>query len=200
MENCPKVIDFSSWQGRVDYKKLKAEGVEAVYVRWGVGHINADAAYAYNYLHASDEGVDFGAYQVLDFRRDPVWQADMFLAGHYDDDLLPVLDAERYQTTSPRNNAIAAKFWLDTVEVHLSVKPLIYTRKYWWEANMGRWADWSAEYPLWVANYTRRAKPLLPRQWSDYALWQYSAKGQIDGVPGTFDFNRFGSDPRAIYR
>lgn len=200
MQDCPKVIDFSSWQGRVDYKKVKAEGVEAVYVRWGVGHVNADAAYFYNTVHAMIAHLDVGGYQVLDFRRDPIWQADMYLASLVDTNLRPVLDAERYQHSISKVNAYNARLWLEQVETHLGVKPMIYTRKYWWEANMGPYADWSSEYPLWVANYTLRSKPLLPRQWKDYALWQYDAKGKIEGVSGVVDFNRLGTDPEGIYR
>jgi len=198
--DCPTVIDFSSWQGRVDYSKLKAAGVKAVYVRWGVGHINGDAAYAYNSIQAEIAGIDLGAYQVLDFRRDPLWQADMYLAGLYDSALRPCLDAERYQTTNRGFNAVRAKVWLNQVETHLNVKPLIYTRKYWWE----RWIDGSltdfSQYGLWVANYTKRSKPLMPKAWQEYVLWQYNNKGKIDGINGTVDFNRLGANERGIYR
>ena len=198
--DCPKVIDFSSWQGRVDYDQLKDEGVEAVYVRWGHGHVYADAAYAYNAIHAETAGLDFGAYQVLDFRRDPIWQADMYIAGLYDSVLRPCLDAERYQTEFPLINAKRAKAWLDRVEDNLGVKPLIYTRKYWWDRWIGGYAGWPFQYPLWVANYTTRSKPLIPKQWQEYALWQYADKQTIAGINGAVDFNRLGVDKRAIYR
>lgn len=200
MQDCPKVIDFSSWQGRVDYEKVKAEGVKAVYVRWGHGHVYSDAAYAYNYINAETAGLDFGAYQVLDFRRDPIWQADMYLAGLFDSALRPCLDAERYQLASTVVNASHALRWLEHVEAHLGVKPLIYTRKYWWQSYMGSFAGWSSEYPLWVANYTSRSKPLMPKQWQEYALWQYSKKGTIAGINGAVDFNRLGVDKRTIFR
>lgn len=197
---CVKVIDFSSWQGRVDYQKVKASGVEAVYVRWGVGHVTADAAYPYNYIHATTEGLDFGGYQVLDFRRDPIWQADMYLAGLYDSALRPCLDAERYQTASRRTNAINAMKWLEQVENHLNVRPIIYTRKYWWDTHIdSSYSDFSV-YGLWVANYTSRATPLIPKAWLHYILWQYRDKGSVPGIIGAVDFNRFGADPRAIYR
>ena len=136
----------------------------------------------------------------MNFDRDPLWQADMYLAGLYDSALRPCLDAERYQTTSSTTNAVRAKQWLDRVERHLGVKPLIYTRKYWWDANINwHYADFS-EYPLWVANYTSRSKPLMPKQWQEYALWQYSKYGKIAGVNGAVDFNRFGANERGIYR
>lgn len=200
MRDCPPVIDYSSWQGRADLTQVKAEGVEAVYVRWGYNHVSADSAYSYNFIEADRAELDFGGYQVLVFNRDPIWQADQYLAGLFDSALLPVVDLERGAMPSAKQNASNAKAWLDQVESHLGVKPMIYTRGYWFDLHLGNYADWASEYPLWVANYTTRSIPRIPKQWKNHALWQYADKQTIRGISGAIDFNRYGNDPRGIYR
>lgn len=37
-------------------------------------------------------------------------------------------------------------------------------------------------YPLWVAHWTTRAYPLLPKGWKDWVLWQFSANGNQKGL------------------
>ena len=59
-----------------------------------------------------------------------------------------------------------------------------------WTAD-ARWA----EYPLWIAHYTRAAQPDVPPPWAKAIVWQYAAsapgfEGRVDGVPGLVDRNR----------
>lgn len=69
--------------------------------------------------------------------------------------------------------------------------------------DVARWG----EVPLWVPFYTSGPRPSLPVgpageawPWREWTLWQYSAKGQIAGVPGRVDLNRFRGGPEAFER
>jgi GH25 family lysozyme M1 (1,4-beta-N-acetylmuramidase) len=43
---------------------------------------------------------------------------------------------------------------------------------------------------LWIAAYVNKPKPMLPRGWDKYHIWQYSAKGKIKGILGDCDLNK----------
>lgn len=48
---------------------------------------------------------------------------------------------------------------------------------------------WLLEHEWWIAHYTKDPQPWCP--WKDWAIWQYSGKGQIAGYNGpTIDLNR----------
>lgn len=67
--------------------------------------------------------------------------------------------------------------------------PFIYTNplNFWnpWITSSTLWR----RYPLWVANYTSAPKPLLPRDWQEWAFWQHSADGNYQGRSYGFDCN-----------
>lgn len=65
----------------------------------------------------------------------------------------------------------------------------IYTAAWWWNPNVGN-VTWAKLYPLWVANYTGAARPLMPWGWTTYTLWQFSETGVWPGVTSKVDLNR----------
>mgnify|MGYP005814424153 CR=1 FL=1 len=71
---------------------------------------------------------------------------------------------------------------------HFARIPVVVYTNYGFSRNYDdkAWLGALQNYPLWVANYTTADKPLLPRGWVDYLLWQYSAgrnyKGAAYGV------------------
>jgi len=48
-----------------------------------------------------------------------------------------------------------------------------------------------ADYPLWIAQYTTAAQPVIPPVWNAWTFWQYTDKGGVDGINGDVDHNRF---------
>ena len=59
-----KGIDVSSWQGIVDYKKVKAGDIDFVIIRAGFGRETSqkDNCFEQNYSAAKAAGLDVGAY------------------------------------------------------------------------------------------------------------------------------------------
>lgn len=76
-------------------------------------------------------------------------------------------------------------------------RPVIYTYPHWWAGLTS--TDWAADYDLWIANYRDiqdtepRGYPIVPKPWTEWCLWQWSAdKGRrIPGVAGDIDRNMF---------
>jgi nucleoid-associated protein YgaU len=48
-----------------------------------------------------------------------------------------------------------------------------------------------SEYPLWIAHYTEKPRPRLPKGWKRWTLWQYTDQGRVSGIGGRCDLDRF---------
>ena len=80
------------------------------------------------------------------------------------------------------------KKWLDIVENHYGVKPVIYTNVDFYNRNLGSEFD---SYPLWVAHYYQTEQPRIQRGW---VFWQHSDEGRVNGIVSKVDFNVFSGD------
>ena len=79
-------MDVSSWQGDIDFQAVRAAGIQAVYLRTGVGLEYVDPYFQSNYEKALDAGLNIGYYHYVtaadtylwssDFSSYPLWVAD----------------------------------------------------------------------------------------------------------------------------
>lgn len=223
-------IDVSKWQPTVEWAKVRADGIafavpKASQATW------QDALFAKHWKGAKEAGLLRGAYHFYTPDAPPLKQLDAYSKALGDDpgDLPPVLDIE-CKTTNPAQLAKDTLVWLTEAEKRFGRKPLIYTAAWYWNPTMligGKYPEWAADYQLWVAAYpvstgapslddlaAGKYKALLPKSWTDYALWQYSEKGRVDGVatngkPANTDLNIYrgtlenlahwlGKDPAAL--
>ena len=74
--------------------------------------------------------------------------------------------------------------WLDKVEEHYGVKPIIYSGSNYYTNFLKKEFK---DYKLWVANYNRTKKPID----NDWIIWQYSEHGRANGIDGNVDINVF---------
>ena len=80
------------------------------------------------------------------------------------------------------------KTWLDAVENHYGVKPVIYTNIDFYRRYFQSGFE---EYPLWIAHYLQPDKPRIEKDW---VFWQHSEKGRVNGIKAPVDFNVFYGD------
>ena len=107
-------------------------------------------------------------------------------------DLPPVLDIE--QSSNLRTPALQKELekWLEMVEAHYHVKPVIYTNISFYKKYLkGKFDD----YPLWVAHYLEPDQPRITRDW---LFWQHSETGRVNGIISKVDFNVFKGDSTAF--
>jgi lysozyme len=104
-------------------------------------------------------------------------------------DLRPVLDIEKVSSVQNIENLRKGiRNWMELVEEHYGVKPILYTyASFYKEYFEGHFDD----YPLWVANYNRVNKPIRGEDW---IFWQHSETGTIDGIKGYVDLDLFEGD------
>ncbi len=185
-------IDVSYYQGDIDWNAVAADGVEYAIVRVSHSTQFFDPQFDTNLAGSRAAGLHTGVYQYFEPDEDPIAQADLLLDSMgplLPGDLPPVIDVESTAGQSPAAVAAAVRAWVDHVEAALGVPPIIYTGHYFWQDNVA-----SVEfggYPLWIAWYGVECPGAVPTGWSQWAFHQYCDCGDVAGVTGQVDVNRF---------
>jgi GH25 family lysozyme M1 (1,4-beta-N-acetylmuramidase) len=192
-------IDVSSHQPRVDWARVKADGIGFVYIKAteGVGFV--DPKFGAHWAGAKSVGLPRGAYHfarpdtgsggtAATAKKDANAEADAFLAtaAPRSGDLLPVLDLET-AGLSPSLMVVWATAWLERVRARTGVRPVLYTYPGFW-SRMGNTRTLGS-YPLWIASYGV-SSPQVPAGWSRYTIWQYTSSGSVPGIAGNVDMNQ----------
>lgn len=192
-------IDVSHHQGSIDWKSVAKAGILFAFAKLTEGDTFVDSQFARNWSEMKDAGILRGAYHFFRPAKSASAQAEKFIqtVGNLDSgDLPPMLDLEETQghnewTDLPQEERVAVALgWLDLVEDGLDVKPIVYTRRGFVTAHLGD-PGRLTDYPLWIAHYTKAAKPAIPSGWKKWTIWQYSETGKVSGIPGNVDMDRF---------
>lgn len=188
-------IDVSRYQNTVNWKEVKTmeeKGIKIgfVFIKATEGTSIVDAQFRRNWLGADEQGIPKGAYHFFIATRSAKKQVANFIqmVDLKPGDLPPVLDVERSLGVSVSQMQTGVKTWLQEVEKHYGVKPIIYTNIDFYEHYFKEGFE---EYPLWIAHYLQPEKPRIENRWT---FWQHSEKGRVDGIRAPVDFNIFNGD------
>lgn len=185
-----KGIDVSNYQGKIDWTKVKADGVDFVIIRAGWGKTNVDPKFRANIEGAIDAGIKVGIY----------W----FLYAKNENDI--VLNAKKCQEViEPYRRQITMKVWADWEYDSDKYKPGLtkaqrtaWVKKFLEEMknygfNVGIYANPDylkskfndvSEYPLWLAYYATSKGKYNP------FIWQYTSSGRVDGIVSKVDMDK----------
>lgn len=203
-------IDVSHYNGKLDWGAIARAGVAFAYAKATEGVFFKDPEYVRNAAGAAANSIPFGAYHFFRPDQPALLQAGSFIravavrsAGAWavSIDLPPALDLEealggdppldRWTATAPETRAGLIVEWLEDVEHHLGVRPILYTRAGWLDRMIpADTRERLAAYELWIAHYTTNPAPSLPIGWTKWRYWQYTDKGTLPGVSGVFDLDR----------
>ena len=185
-----KGIDVSHYQGRIDWAKVKADGVKFAIAKCTQGLTYKDPTYEANKKGARENGILFGSYHYAN-ATNAVLEADWFIknAGDIREGELLVLDWEKTTIANPQ---MWCKNFLDRVRKNTGVKPYFYS--YQAIVLSKDWSIVSGDYPLWEARYSNPDLGLVGKEpltgtWTDWQIFQYSSKGHINGISGNVDLN-----------
>ncbi|WP_291765817.1 LysM peptidoglycan-binding domain-containing protein [Blautia sp.] len=185
-------IDVSEWQGDIDFAKVKADGISVVYIRASVGRYT-DPYFQRNYQNAKANGLAVGFYHYLTARTVPQAREEAAyfasVVAKTKPDCHLVMDFEYFSGLSRAQiNAIAQAF-LEALEEATGRTAAIYTNA---NSAQNLFDTALAKYPLWVADWSREPQDLGP--WENWAGFQYSDQGRVNGISGRVDLDRFTSD------
>lgn len=192
-------IDVSRYQGAIDWEEVKAMEIKNVkigfsFIKATEGADDEDKRFSRNWKEAKKTGVTRGAYHFFNPYRSGKEQAQNFIETVVlsKGDLPPVLDVEQVGSTSKLQLQQRVEDWLQMVETHYGVKPIIYTGADFYTYNLAGRFD---AYPLWVAHYLVKDKPRVNREWQ---FWQHNETGRVNGIINKVDFNVFNGDSAAF--
>lgn len=188
-------IDVSRYQKKIAWQGVKEMNVENIklnfaFIKATEGTTLTDKQFKYNWRQAKRQEIPRGAYHFFIPSQDPAQQARYFISRVKLEkgDLPPVLDAEVAGILPVNVFRARIQAWLDIVEAHYKIKPIIYTNAAFYEKYMGPGFN---AYPLWVAHYYERKSPRISRPWT---FWQHNDKGNVSGIDAKVDFNVFNGD------
>ncbi len=192
-------IDVSKYQGSIDWDEVKAMKIKDVKINFSFikateGVDDEDRRYSRNWKEARRAGMARGAYHFFNPYRSGRQQAQNFIETVVlsKGDLPPVLDVEQVGSVTKLQLQQRIQDWLQLVEMHYKVKPIIYTgADFYTNFLAGKFDD----YPLWVAHYLVKDKPRVKRLWN---FWQHNEAGHVNGIDAFVDFNVFSGDSSAF--
>ena len=182
-------IDLSHYQGNVFWESIGDNTKMAyVYLKATEGGDNRDDKYVRNIELAHQYGLKVGSYHFYRPKIEQQKQLENFMTQCLpgDQDLIPMIDIET--TSGLRTDEFCDSLFkfIDLVEKAYKQKPLLYTFTNFYNRYLiGKIND----YKLMIAQYTQR-EPVL-RDGRDFEMWQYTGKGQINGINGYVDKSRF---------
>jgi lysozyme len=188
-------IDVSSHSGEVDWTALRAAGHTFAFLKATEGVDLRDPAFELEWPKVKEAGLLRGAYHFYVSEDDPEEQARFFISTVTleSGDLAPVVDIELLGHNTPPGLADRLETFVQRLEEHYGVAPIIYTDANFWDQNLD---DRFGDHPLWIAEYGVAA-PRLPTGWSEWHLWQWRGDAQVPGVAKGADLskvNREGAD------
>lgn len=201
----PKVIgiDVSEHNKTIDFNKVKADGIDFVYVRVGyTGYtkskfsLNFDPYYQTNIANALAAGLQVGVYwysQALN-ESEASQEADMLLnaiAGY--NVTLPVVDDYEFAGVGDSGRLDSANLskdqmtanslaFLNTVAQRGYV-PCLYANKSFLENRVNA-SQIAQVAKIWLAHYNT-----VTGYAGDYEYWQFTSDGKVDGISGRVDMN-----------
>ncbi len=184
-------IDISHYQGGIDWNELHKNKdtdfpLKFIFMKATEGGDLADATFVQNFDSAKAYGFVRGAYHFFVPSSDARKQAEFFIRNVElkPGDLAPVLDVETKGKTK-EDLQRSVKTWLDIVEAHYGVKPILYTSYKFKESYLSdaRFDD----YPYWIAHYYVDSV----RYKGHWEFWQHTDIGEVPGIEGDVDLNVF---------
>lgn len=205
-EGCANGIDVSKWQGKINWKAVKAAGIDFAIIRIGFrgenGNIYKDDCADYNIQQAEKHGVLVGVYffstavNTAEAEEEAEWTVKA--VNGYPVSYPIVYDCEGFLNSESRMYGITNAARTDNAAAFLkyvtengyegmlySAKNELENSKYWDTPRIEK------SFKIWVARYPAAPYPETehPDYTGNYDMWQYTDNGSISGVSGKVDLN-----------
>ena len=187
-----KGIDVSQWQGKIDWAKVKADGIEYAVIRCGYGSnltYYDDTYWEYNVSECERLGIPYGVYlySYADSTADARSEAEhtiRLLKGHHPS--LPVYyDLEDKTVENAGKSMISqmAQTYCDKVSA-AGYRVGIYASRSWWTSYLNTSTFENASWSKWIAEWGNKCNYS-----ESYDMWQCTSTGSVNGVNGNVDLN-----------
>ena len=178
--NC---VDVSEWNGEIDWKAAKADGVEYAFIRCGFGKDSEkqdDKYFHINMENALEAGVKVGVYFYAyavdwDSAAAEAYHCIRLVEKYKDKISFPVFYDVEEQQNVPRISDVVMGF-INTMNYY-GYNCGVYTMGSWYSAYF---KNIDCDY-IWLAYWG--ADDGVPHNKPEYCdIWQYTSKGSVDGI------------------
>lgn len=186
-----KGIDVSTWQGDINWNKVKADGIEFAMLRSSFGKENPDKQtdnkFWQNYRNAKAAGVPIGAYHYsyATTVEDAKKEADFFLSivkgCQFEYPIaFDIEDPSQMYLGKDRITDIIMTFCERVQAAGYYVS--LYTNLDWISnrIDMSR----AKAFDIWLAQWSSK-----PTYSGNFGMWQYTSSGSVNGISGNVDMN-----------
>jgi lysozyme len=193
-ENKAIGIDVSEYQDAIQWEEVRTLDddyqLSFVFIRATVGNDRLDKRFEENWRKAKENKIIRGAYHYYRPNENSLEQAELFIktVTLQKGDLPPVLDIERLpENQSMERLQLGLRRWLNKVEEHYKMKPIIYTGERYYDDFLKK--EFS-DYLFWIANYNFYREEME----EDWLFWQFTEKASVSGIKANVDVNIFNGD------
>ncbi len=184
-------MDVSVYQGNIDFKKVKEDGIQVVYIKSSQGFSYIDPKFERNYQRAKENGLKVGLYHYVTARTESEArrQAQFFvsLASGKSIDCKLAMDFERFGSLNKEEINRVGLAFLREVERLSGKQVILYSNAF--TANT-IWEGENTKYPLWIAEYGVE-RPQNNGTWESWTGWQFTDVGRVRGIEGNVDRDKF---------
>ena len=197
-------IDVSSYQGTIDWSKVKQDGIEFAVIRAGnTGYtqkrhsINADTQAVTNIKNAQAAGLPVGVYWFSQALNESEARAEaqktLEIISGYDLQLPVFFDYEFYGVAEGRLDSAWREGTITKSQMTANARAFceviesagyetgIYANKSFLTSQLDA-ASLANDYSIWLAHFTTQTDYT-----GDYYMWQYTEEGKVDGISGNVD-------------
>ena len=199
-------IDVYHGDGIINWTNVKADkqNIKFAYLKATEGIGFSDQTFVSNRTNAGLAGIQIGAYHFYHPELSPVDQANFFCKAIgilASGDLPPAMDFEPVGLSGITAKQVIEDLhtFLDMVKSNLGVQPIIYTNHNSWVNVLGNPTEFN-DYQLWLASFNGGVNlPALFGGWSEWAIWQYTDGGYVDGISNhTVDMNKYNVNSKLL--
>lgn len=194
------LIDVSEFQGRIDFNKVKNDGITGVIIRAGYGKGNPDEQFQNNMEGAIAAGLNIGVYwfsyaYTVDMAIKEAEYCHKAIVQYIKHINLPVffdweydsMDFANRQGVYPDRQLITDMNANFCMNIQSKGYKAGYYVNYDYSKNYVD-CDRLSGYYKWYAQYTKK-------QQKDNYIWQYTDKGRVSGIDGNVDMNVMWEEP-----
>lgn len=197
-------IDVSYWQGKIDWSKVKQDGIEFAIIRIGYraenGKLYRDNNADYNIQQAQKNGILVGVYffSTAVNKSEAVEEASFVIDAikGYKISCPVIYDCEGYLKNDSRMYNLTKEERTNNADAFLKeVKSSGYDAMFYgakneienslyWDTNY-----LESKYKIWVAYYSTPTYPQIqsPNYIGKYDMWQYTNRGSVNGINSNCD-------------
>lgn len=191
-EDGVRCIDVSTFQGNIDWEKVKNDGIDFAIIRCGFGDDYEqydDAKWKRNADECTRLGIPFGAYLYsyaasIGEAESEAAHALRLLKG-YNLSLPIYLDLEDNVVSACSNELIGqmSDIFCTTLQ-NAGYEVGIYANLNWWNKRLTSSVFDNPTWHKWIAQWSSECTYN-----GDYTMWQYTSSGSVDGISGNVDMD-----------